>query len=277
MKKIFINIYLIIILNTFYIIRYITIKMATFKFTSLDDITNIMEESIPCFSDFSRYLRNQGCLIQGDRDMNSRFADMCNRTTIDKSEAVKAMKIEKDKEEKYNRLTHFKIVSKEEQAKIQHDLYMSRINDKAMRYLSIFIKYVREIPFIFTEEEMKLDPTDKNCAPFYEINLENGEYDYNNIAYVVSSDIFNEKVWEYIIKNNLNNTTILELCTLLTTKIDMPPYMKTRIDKDGQQRFIKDVQTFNPAMYDVVVNMFDCINKNKSFLEYMDRNKDEFK
>ena len=57
----------------------------------------------------------------------------------------------------------------------------------------------------------------------------------------------------------------------------MPPFMKNRIDKDGQKRFIKDIQTFNSSIYDVVVKMFDCINKNKGFLEYMDKNKDEFK
>jgi len=241
--------------------------MTNFKFTSLDEITNIMEEPIPCFSDFNRYLNKQGCLIHGDRDMNVRFADMCNRTTIDKAEAVKAMKIEKDKEEKYNRMTHFKIISKEEQEKIQHDLYMKRINANAMRYLSVFIKYVREIPFIFTEELMKLDPTDKNCAPFYEINLENGELNYNNIAYVVSSDIFNKQVWKYIIKNNLNDETIKELYTLLTTKIEMPPYMKTRNDEHGQERFIKDVQEYNSSMYDKIVKMFKSINENTNFLE----------
>ena len=241
--------------------------MSTFKFTSLDEIINIMEDTIPCFSDFNHYLNNQGCLIQGDRNMNIRFVDMCNRTTINKTDAAKAMKIEKDKEEKYNRMTHFKIISKEEQEKIQLDLYMKRINANAMRYLSVFIKYVREIPFIFTEELMKLDPSDKNCAPFYEINLENGKINYNNIAYVVSSDIFNKQVWEYIIKNNLNDETIKELYTLLTTKIEMPPYMKTRIDEHGQERFIKDVQAFNPFMYDKVVKMFDCIDKNTVFLE----------
>ena len=241
--------------------------MATFKFTSLDEITNIMEDSIPCYSDFQQYLSNEGCLIQGDRDMNNRFADMCNRTTIDKAEAVKAMKIEKDKEEKYNRMTHFKIVSKEEQEKIQHDLYIKRINTNAMRYLSIFIKYVREIPFIFNETLMDLDPSDKNCAPFYEIITEDNKVNYNNIAYVVSSDIFNKNVWEYIILNNLNEETIKELYTLLITKIDMPPYMKSRIDKDGQKRFIQDIQAFNHSMLSKVIEMFDCINNNTTFFE----------
>ena len=241
--------------------------MTTFKFYSLDDIINLMEESVPCFSDFSRYLNNQGCLIQGNRDINIRFADMCNRTTIDKTEAVKAMKTEKDKEEKYSRTTHFKIISKEEQEKMQRELSIKRINNNAMRNLSIFIKYTREIPFIFNKELMKLDPTDKNCAPFYEINLENGKYNYNNIAYVVSSDIFNKQVWEYIIKNNLNDETIKELYTLLTTKIEMPPYMKNRIDEHGQERFIKDVQEYNPSMYDKVIKMFKCINENTNFLE----------
>lgn len=241
--------------------------MATLKFTSLDEITNIMEESIPCYSAFNKYLSSEGCLIQGDRDMNNRFADMCNRTTIDKAEAAKAMKIEKDKEEKYNRMTHFKIISKEEQEKIQHELYMKRINTNAMRYLSIFIQYIREIPFIFNETLIDLDPSDKTCAPFYEIKLEDNTYNYNNIAYVVSSDIFNKNVWEYIIKNNLNEETIKELYNLLITKIDMPPYMKNRIDKDGQKRFIKDIQTFNPSMYDQVVKMFDCINNNTIFFE----------
>lgn len=241
--------------------------MATFKFTSLDEITNIMEKLIPCFSDFNSYLNNQGCLIQGDRDMNIRFIDMCNRTTINKTEAVIAMKIDKDKEEKYNRSTRFKIVSKEEQEKMQRDLYMRIINDKAMRYLSIFIKYVREIPFIFTEELMKLDSSDKNSAPFYEINLENGEINYNNIAYVVSGDIFNQHAWKYIIKNNLNDETIKELYTLLITKIKMPPYVKDRIDEHGQERFIKDVHEYNHFMYDKVIKMFKCINENTNFLE----------
>ena len=117
--------------------------MATYKFTSLNDITNIMELSIPCFPDFKRYLEKQECLIQGDRNMNNRFIEMCNRTTIDKTE--------KDKEETYNRMTHFKIISKEEQSKIQHDISMKRINNHAMRYLSIFIQYTRDIPYIFNE------------------------------------------------------------------------------------------------------------------------------
>ena len=136
-----------------------------------------------------------------------------------------------------------------------------------MRYLSIFIKYVREIPFIFTDQIMDLDPTDKTCAPFYEIKLEDGTYNYNNIAYIVSSDIFNKNVWEYIIKNNLNEETVKELYTLLITKIDMPPFMKNRIDTNGQKRFIKDVQTFNSLMFEQVVKMFDCINTNTTFFE----------
>ena len=239
--------------------------MTTFKFTSLEEITNIMELSIPCFSDFNKYLNEEGCLIQGDRDMHSRFADMCNRTSINKTEAVKEMKIEKDKNEKYNKLTRFKIISKEEQEKIQHELYIKRINDKSMRYLSIFIQYIREIPFIFNETILNLDPNDKDCAAFYEIKLEDGEYNYNNIAYVVSSDIFNNQVWEYIIKNNLNNETIKELYTLLITEIEMPPYMKKRIDKHGQQRFIDDVLKFNPSMHNKVIELFNCINKKIEF------------
>lgn len=239
--------------------------MTTFKFTSLDEISNIMENSIPCFPDFKHYLDEQGCLIQGNRDMHSRFVDMCGRTTINKTEAVKEMKIEKDKEEKYSRMTHFKIISKEEQEKINFELHMKRINNNAMRYLSIFIQYTREIPFIFNEELIDLDPSDKSCAAFYDIHLENGAYDFNNIAYVVSSDIFNKQVWEYIIINNLNETSINELYTLLITKIDMPPYMKARIDKDGQKRFINDVQTFNPSMKDKIIEMFECINKNIEF------------
>jgi len=241
------------------------VSFKSFKFTSLTEITSIMETPIPCFPDFIQYLISEECLIQGDRDMHSRFADMCNRTTIDKTEAVKAMKTEKDKEEKYNRLTQFKIISKEEQEKIKLDLYMKRISNNAMRYLSIFIQYVREIPFIFNETFINLDPSDKNCAAFYEITLENGEYNYDNIAYVVSSDIFNSQVWEYIIKRYLNDETIKELYTLLINKIEMPPYMKSRIDKSGQKRFIKDIQTFNPSMYDKVIKMFNCINKNIEF------------
>lgn len=268
MKKSFLkNIFNYYINTLLYNNRYYYLKMASFKFTSLEEITDIMESYVPCFSDFNRYLSSEGCLIQGDRDMHNRFADMCNRRTIDKTSAVKAMKIEKDKEEKYNRMTHFKIVSKEEQEKIQHELYMKRINTNAMRYLSIFIKYVREIPFIFNETLMDLDPSDKTYAPFYEIMTEDNKINYNNIAYIVSGDIFNKNVWEYIIKNNLNEETIKELYTLLITKIDMPPYMKNRIDKDGQKRFIKDIQTFNPSMFNKVIEMFDCINNNTIFFE----------
>lgn len=239
--------------------------MSTFKFTSLEEITDIMEMSIPCFSEFNSYLNEVGCLIQGDRDMHERFADVCNRTTIDKKDAVKAMKINKDKEEKYSRMTHFKIISKEEQEQIQHNIYLKIINEQSMRYLSIFIQYVREIPYMFNEQKLVFDPSDKQCAACIDIKLDNDNYDYNNIAFIISRDIFNKSVWEYVIKNNLNEQSIKELYTLLITKIDMPYFMKDRIDTNGQNRFIKDIQLFNPAMYDRVVEMFNCINKHIDF------------
>ena len=47
----------------------------------------------------------------------------------------------------------------------------------------------------------------------------------------------------------------------------MPPYMKTRNDEHGQERFIKDVQEYNSSLYDKIVKMFKSINENTNFLE----------
>jgi hypothetical protein len=170
------------------------------------------------------------------------------------------MKTDKDKEAIYHRTTNFKIISKEEQERKKYELNINRINNNAMRYLSIFIKYVREIQFIFNESVLKITPGDKECAPYYDIVTSDGKIDYSNIAYVVAGDIFNEQVWKYIIEHHLNNDTINELRELLTTKINMPPYMKNRIDQNGIKRFINDVQNYNPEMKNEIEQMFNDID-----------------
>ena len=219
--------------------------LITYQFVSLKEIDDIIESTSPIMGTFMELLEDYNCCLTGDRPLLYRIDELFGKPTRQKDIIISSKSTEADKT--YNAKRSMSTHTDKQQEKDEKEAIDKIISNKYIKYLASFILFNRDIPYVFTKELLQLsDDCDalKRCESPREI------------AQIINGEIFNITVWEYIIvnkltKDNLNdiNECILSLIELLNTIDSTKFWLISRIDINGKERFLKDIQTFKPELY----------------------------
>lgn len=218
-----------------------------YHFVPLSEIDNIINSSSSNTGIFLELLEENDCVLTGDRPLVLRITELFNKSTKQKDVIISPKLTDEDKCYKVKRSisTH---TYKQQEIDRKNNIEKI-INAKYITYLSTFILFNRDIPYIYTKDIIKLE---ENCSALKQCTTD------MEIAQIINDRIFNVSVWEYIIKNKLNknnindiNECIMSLIEQLKTPNLKETWLISRIDKNGKERFLKDILKFNTELSEI--------------------------
>ncbi len=232
----------------------------TYQFISLDDIDKILGQPGRIDGTFMELLEENNCCLHGDRDLIDRIDELFSQSTRKKDIDISPEITESDK--KYNAKRILSTTTTKQKEKKEQDDIDLIITSKYIKYLATFIIFNKDIPYVYTKDI--ITELTEDCSALKRCETQ------KEIAQIINDEIYNNFVWEYIIinklvKENLNdiNECILSILEQLKTIDSTMFWLISRINLNGKQQFLNDIQKLKPELYDT----FKSINIPESDIQ----------